>query len=115
MALYRPFYTKILLLGPTGWPIIGNLPLFVKYGDNGTELMKMLQNEYGDIVNLSGCYSIGPTTILLYRLDFIRELFITHGEHFSKRPANMWFINKLFKKKGGFTERRMFAGRKILR
>ena len=76
----------------------------MKYAEDGPKLLKILR-EYGDIVNVSGNSFLGrlrPPAVMVFRLDYIKELFINHGEHFSRRPTSMWFINKLFKKKGEF-------------
>ena len=87
-------------LGPTGLPIVGNIGMFIKHAEDGVSLMRMLHKQYGDIVKLSGHYSLGPGVFMLFRLDHIKELFITQADYFSKRPTSMWLINELFKKKG---------------
>ena len=73
--------------------------MFIKYKDNAIDMVKMLHKEYGDIVNMSGL-AIGPKGFFLFRLDHIKELFINQADYFSRRPTDMWLVNKLFKKKG---------------
>ncbi|XP_033744370.1 cytochrome P450 1A1-like [Pecten maximus] len=72
--------------GPQGYPIVGDLPFFSKYGS--LEGFRMLRRQYGDIYSIS--MGMWPTVVISGKDAFKAALSM---EEFSDRP--LFFINRL--------------------
>ncbi|XP_069129908.1 cytochrome P450 2J6-like [Argopecten irradians] len=70
--------------GPVGYPVIGNLPLFLS--GNRTATFRKLQRKYGDVfsLRLGSC-----NMVVINGYDTLREAFIKHGDTLSDRSENI--------------------------
>ncbi|OWF48573.1 Cytochrome P450 2D4 [Mizuhopecten yessoensis] len=74
--------------GPSGYPIIGSMPLLRK--GNVLETFRKLRAQYGDVFSLK----IGPNlNVVINGAEALREAFVKRGEEFSDRPGGFMTEN----------------------
>ncbi|XP_021348225.1 cytochrome P450 2B1-like [Mizuhopecten yessoensis] len=80
--------------GPSGYPIVGSMPLLRK--GNVLETFRKLRAQYGDVFSIQ----IGPMlTVVINGTDALKEAFVKRADEFSDRPSS-YFIKKCFHFKG---------------
>ncbi|OWF52912.1 cytochrome P450 2J6-like [Mizuhopecten yessoensis] len=84
--------------GPSGYPIIGSMPLLRK--GNVLETFRKLRAQYGDVFSLK----IGPNlNVVINGKEALREAFVKRGEEFSDRPGGFMTENIFHSKGIGFS------------
>ncbi|XP_033744191.1 cytochrome P450 2C37-like [Pecten maximus] len=68
--------------GPTGYPLVGNFPLFIS--GNGPKLFDQLRQKYGDVFSLQ----IGSRRMVVINgYEALKEAFVKQADVFSERPT----------------------------
>ncbi|XP_069130188.1 cytochrome P450 2B11-like [Argopecten irradians] len=81
--------------GPTGYPIIGCLPMLKNR--NLLDVFRELRGKYGDVF----CLKIGPKyTVVINGSEALKEAFVKHADDFSDRPGG--YITEVILKNKGF-------------
>lgn len=91
------FTVRYNIPGPTPWPVIGNLPMFVGIKDFSKKTYE-LQKTYGDLVLLW----FGPQPVVLcFGYKNVHEALVVNGEKTKFRPNWLYIFEKLFPKMTG--------------
>ncbi|XP_021348238.1 cytochrome P450 2D4-like [Mizuhopecten yessoensis] len=93
--------------GPSGYPIIGSMPLLRK--GNILEIFRKLRAQYGDVFSIK----IGPNlAVVINGADALKEAFVKRADEFSDRPSNYFIVQYMINVKKliqNFTDIKCFA------